>query len=249
MTPLKFANKIRKYTKQDSNSLTDTDILLLANPAKDEIAQILAERDIKGNYFIVPTVFDFTANQREYAQPDDVLDHIFSVEFAFNQNSPIEYTLCTPDDFRRFGVGRTEVNINSRYSNAHPCFEIQRRAIYLLSGVIDATTLGGATVSQGGRIRYRAYPADLNDLTGDVVDMSIDPSTTTFGMPRQLHELWARRCSIEWKGEHPGAVPLSPLEQRYEQDLDFALSGLLNNDLSGEIIATLPSDGWNGYNL
>lgn len=244
MTILKLFNKIRTYTKQSSTSLTDADILLLVNPLKDEIAEQIATNDIKGNYFILPSLDDLIADQREYAWPDDVLDHIYSVEFAFNQNSPIEYTLATPDDFRKFGVGRTEVNINSRYSNANPQYEIQRRAIYLLSGKIDSTTLGAATVANGIRLRYRAYPADFTGGTDDTLDISLDPSTTTFGFPRPFHELLARRASIEWKGTHPGAVPLSPIEQKYDIDLAKALAAVENNDFSGEVIGQIPySDG------
>src|ERR1035437_3552248 len=103
MTLLKFANKIRSYCKQSLTSLTDADILLLANPIKDSMAELIATRDIKGNYFVIPTLCDLVANQREYAWPDDVLDHIFSLEVAFSQATPIPYVLAFPDDFRRIG--------------------------------------------------------------------------------------------------------------------------------------------------
>ena len=261
MTPLIFANKIRSYTKQSTTSLTDADILLLANPIKDSMAELIASRDIKGNYFVIPTLVDLVAGQREYALPDDVLDHLYSIEVAFSQLVPIPYVLAFPDDFRRLGLSRTEANIQANYTNGGgslgntfglnmsqvvgPNYEIQRRAFYLLSGAIDSTTLGGATVPSGIRIRYRVYPADLAALTDNTTDMSIDPTTTTFGMPRQFHELWARACAIEWKSAHPGAVPPTQLDAQYPNDLEAKLSGIEENDLSSEIIGRIPYD--NGY--
>lgn len=248
MTPLKFANKIRSYTRQSSTTLTDADILLLVNPIKDDLAEMISQRDMKGNYFIIPATEALVAGQREYAWADDQLDHMFSIEFAFtnvlDSFSGIQYIKALPDNFNKWGVARTESNIQSRYSNSRGRvgYEIQRRAIYLLSGAIDATTLGASTITSGVRLRYRAYPSDLSALTDDTTDISVDPTTTTFGFPRQFHELWARAASIEWKGAHPGAVPLSPIELRYEQDLELKLQGIEENDLGGETIGTIPQD-------
>lgn len=211
----------------------------MVNQAKDELAALVAERDIKGNYFIVPSTDNLVADQREYAFPDDLLSHLFSVELAFTSTSPLNYKLALPDDFRRWGAGRTEANVVARYSNELPRYEIQRRSVYVLSGTITAVT-------NGIRLRSRAYPADLANLSGSS-DLSIDPSTTTFGLPRQLHEVWAQRVSIEWKGDHPEAVPLSPLEKQYETNLEKSLSELFENDLSGEIMGGRPTDDGSNY--
>lgn len=264
MTPLAFANKIRSYTKQNITSLSDSEILLLANPIKDSIAELIATRDIKGNYFILPSITDLIAGQREYALPPEVLDHIFSFEVAFSQDTPIPYVLGFPDDFRRLGLARTEANITANYTNGGgvlwtdafgpkygqvvgPRYEIQRRAIYLLSGDTSSVTIGGGSVVGGIRLRSRIFPADLTDLTDNTIDMSIDPDQDSFGMPRQFHELWARACSLEWKAAHPGAVPISALESKYEKDLEDKLSGIEQNDLSDEIIGRIPHS--TGYDL
>lgn len=254
MTKLGLATKVRAATKQSSTSLTDADLLLLANDAKNELAVRIAERDIKGNYFIVPSLLTLTANQREYPWDAGVLSHIYSLEIAFSSTAPLAYVLATPDDFRRHGIGRTEANIQAKYNNVLPRYEIQRRAFYLLSGAIDATTLGASTIASGIRIRERIFPADLaTNMTENTIDLAVDPTLdsnsvgTTFGMPKQFHELWARRMSMDWKSQHPGAVPLSLLEQKYEQDLEKALSAIEQNDLSGEIIATIYNPGNNGY--
>ena len=268
MNALQLATKIRSYTKQSSTSLSDATLLPMVNDAKNEMSELIAARDIKGNYFILPTLGNLNANQREYSFPDDVLDHIFSVEVAFSNATDnfgqLHYVLAFPDDFRRFGLARTESNIQANYTNGGgstlidnygtttgnvvgPNYEIQRRSISLLSGAIDATTLGASTITNGIRLRYRVYPADLTQLTDTTIDLSVDPSTTTFGFPKQFHELWARRVALEWKAQHPGAVPPSTLESLYPTDLEAKLSGIEESDLSGEIIGRLPSQS--GYDL
>ena len=266
MTAFQLAQKIRSYTKQTSVSLPDATLLPMVNDAKNEMAELIASRDIKGNFFIVPSLTNLIANQREYAFPDDQLNHIFSIEVAFSSTTDtfgqLPYVAAFPDDFRRLGLARTEANIQANYTNGStgsflidaygsmngasgPRYEIQRRSVYLLSGSISSTAIGGSTVSNGIRLRYRAYPADLTQLTDNSADLSIDPSTTTFGFPKQFHELWARRVSVDWKSQHPGAVPPSQLDTSYLQDFENKLSGVEENDLSGEIIGRLPRQtGW-----
>jgi hypothetical protein len=263
MTRLSLATLIRKKTKQSSTSLTDADLLPMVNDAKNEISQLIEARDIKGNYFIIPATTNLIAGQREYAWADDVLDHLYSIEVAFSNTTDafgqLPYIQAFPDDFRRLGLSRIEANILANYTNVSgagltdafgsangrvsgPRYEMQRRAIYLLSGAIDATTLGASTITNGIRVRYRQFPADLPDLTDNTSDISVDPTTTSFGFPKQFQEILARRVSLAWKGDHPGAVPLSPLETRYDADLEAKLSGIEMNDMSGEIIGLIPSD-------
>ena len=228
-------------------------MLPTVNDCKNEISALIAERDIKGNYFIVPAIDNLVAGQREYAFPDDVLNSLYSIEFAFTNTldsfSGIQYILALPDDFRKWGQARTEANIQAHYSNSQGRvgYELQRRSIYLLSGAIDATTLGSSTITSGVRLRYRAYPADLTDLTSNATDMSVDPTTTTFGFPKQFHELLARRVSIEFKGSRPKPIPLSPLEAKYENDLEKMLQAIDDPDMSGEIRGTLPYDDGSQY--
>jgi hypothetical protein len=241
-------------------------MLPMVNDAKNEMSELIVSRDIKGNYFVIPALDNLIASQREYAWPDDVLDHLYSIEIAFSNTvdgfGQLPYVQAFPDDYRRLGLARTEGNIQANYTNGGgsmlidaygtstgkvvgPRYEMQRRSIYLLSGAIDATTLGASSITNGIRIRYRQFPADLPDLTDNTTDMSIDPTTTSFGFPKQFHELLARRVSLEWKGSHPGAVPLSPLESRYDADLEAKLSGIEQNDLSDEIIGRIPMEtGW-----
>lgn len=248
MTALKLASRLRKYTKQNSTSLSDADCLLLLNAVKDDLSDLIAQKDIGSNYFVIPTLLNLTANQREYALPDDVLDHIVSVEIAFTNTldafGGIQYLLAYNDDFSQWGVSRIEANIQAHYQNASKgvAYEIQRRSIYVLSGAIDATTLGSSTITSGIRIKYRSYPADLTALTDDTVDLSLDPSTTSLGFPKNFHELWARKAAIDWKAEHPGAVPATTLDANYTNDLEMKLDAMNTPDMSADTLGRIPEN-------
>jgi len=94
------------------------------------------------------------------------------------------------------------------------------------------------------------FPADLSNLTG-TADLEIDPSTTTFGFPRQFQELLARRVVMEYKGRQPKPISLNKQENNYERDLKIQLDAIAHVDNSGEILAVQPpaSDfGDNGWN-
>ena len=122
-------------------------------------------------------------------------------------------------------------------------YTIRRRAVLILSGTIIAVTAGG-------RMWAHDYPANLADLTG-ATGLEVDPTTTTFGFPRQFHELLARRVSIEYKGRQPKPIPLSPAEKNFDRDLEIQLQAIASIDNSLEIIGEFPSademgnNGWN----
>ena len=245
MNATQLATRIRSLTKTTVATLPDADLLPLVNSSKDEIASKITEKS--ENFFIIPAIQNIVANQREYPLPDDVLNNLSSVEFAFDTATPIPYITGLPYGYQQFLKtigGLTEENIVANFDNTQPYYFIRRRAIYLLSGTVPSIT-------NGMRINYRAFPADLASLTGSV-DLGIDPTTTTFGMPRQFHELWARRVSIEWKGSRPKPLPLSPLEQKYDVDLMKQIDALIIEDLGGEDLGFFPQtsrEGDHGANL
>jgi len=117
MTPVEFAAQVRKATKQKASTLSDADIVALANPAKNELAGLLAKRDLKANYFILPR-YGTVNNGREInlgpLDPDTVpnsgtlLNHIVSVDVAIeadNMENPV-FVRALADTFRRWGVSR-----------------------------------------------------------------------------------------------------------------------------------------------
>ncbi len=247
MTKTQFTTEIRRKTGTTSTTLTDAVLLPIVNFSKDEIASRIVERDAKANYFVVPATQDLVASSitaREYAWPEDVLNHIVTVECAFDSASPTVYVEARPypggiTELAKNINGITEAKITANFTNEEPFYFIYRRSIFILSGTISAVT-------NGLKVRYRTFPADLADLSGSV-DLGIDPSTTTFGIPKQFHELWARLVSIYWKTDRPNPLPLSPKEQAYESDLEKLLSGIFDNDLSDELLGSIPYDDGSQY--
>jgi len=241
MTATTLAALIRYKTKTNSTTFSDADMLELVNIFKDEISSMIVERN--NGMFLIPTTFDLIASStsREYAFPSDTLNRIHKLEIKFasgDSRFPSRYL----KDYRG---SETESEIVKQFSNAPERFAhlIRRRALLILSGTIVAVT-------DGGRLWYHAYPVTLANLTA-TVDLDLDPTTTTFGFPRQFHELLARRVSIERKGSQPKPIPLSPKERTYDADLKIQLDAIAHVDNSAEIIGNelpLRETGHNGFN-
>ena len=238
MTGTALAALIRYKTRTNSTTFSNADMLVLVNIFKNEISSLIVEHN--SDYFLIPGTFNLVADQREYALDDDTLNRIRKVEIKFTASDARQ-----PANFiKDYHGSETESEIVKEFSNNKGGFAytIRRRALFILSGTIIAVTAGG-------RMWYRLYPADLSNLTGSV-DLSIDPSTTSFGFPRQFHELLARRVSIEYKGRQPKPIPLNRYELNYENDLKAQLDAISTIDESAEYIANMPDaselwdDGW-----
>lgn len=223
MTPLELATLVRFYTKTNTTTFPDSEMLPLVNTfMTEEIASKIVETD--NEMFEVPYIFNLVANQREYAIGDDVLNRLHKVEIKFDADddrTPATYI----KDYRG---SEDEDQITAMYSNSPGGFAytIRRRAILVLSGTI-------ASVTSGVRMTSLVYPEKLANLTDNGVSMEVDPSTTTFGFPRQFHELLARRVSIAWKGSQPKPIALSPDEQKYDRDLQEQLDAVSNTNNEG----------------
>lgn len=231
--------------------LTAADLLVIVNESKNDLALQIVERNPQ--YFTVPSFFNLVASSssnlesREYPWPDDILSRLVTVECEFvSTNSPLKYIPLKPypggiERLTDFIGGITEANIIAKFSNddanlssnGGAYYVLTRRGIFILSGTISAVT-------NGGRIRYRAYPADLANLTGST-GLHLDPTTTTFGMPLQFHNLWADLCSIKYKTERPTPLPLSAWDLGYGGRLKEALDSIGKEDQREEIFGTIPS--------
>ena len=202
--------------------------------------------------WIIPATDDLVASSvtaREYALPDDVLNHIVTVEAAFDTAQATVFKVIRPypgglQRLIRQLDGLTEAKITNEFSNDTPYYFLTRRGIYIVSGTISVLT-------NGLKIRYRKYPADLASLTG-TTGLHVDPTTTTFGVPLQVHELWARRISIMYKQGRARPIALTDLEKAFEPDFENQLAALSDDDLGAEIIGSIPdedSPSILGYNV
>ena len=238
MTAAKLNTLINYKARTNDVTFTVGDKLVLVNIFKDEIASLIVERN--NGMFLIPSKFDLVDDQREYALGDDLLARVHKLEIKFASGDARQPSTWIKD----YGGSETESEIVKVFSNAKGGFAhtIRRRALYILSGTIVAVT-------EGGRIWNHIFPADLANMT-DIVDLEIDPTTTSFGFPRQFQELLARRVVIEHKGRQPKPIPLSRQENNYDNDLKIQLDAISRVDNSGEIVAELPppedmgNDGW-----
>ncbi len=228
MTPARLAALVRYYTGTNSTTFTDADILMLANVAKDDIASALQQRD--EDYFGMEFTADLVAGQREYPLPDEVLNAIKRVEAKLDGTG---WSKLSEFDLVGHSRPTDEDGIRESFSGLAPQFDLFRRSLVIYSG--DAV-IG---VAGGLKLWAIVYPADLADLTG-TVDMSVDPTPTTHGIPRQVHELIARRVSIAYKSSRDKPLPLSEKELKYDSDLETALEELSGANLDRVVSARLP---------
>lgn len=237
MQPVEFATHIRYKTRTNSTTFTDAEILALMKIRQDEIARAILEVD--EDILLIPQTTDLVAGQRTYAFPSDFLARIKRVEAKLDGTSFIKLFRT---DMTKFGYALTESNTTTYYANSEgdAFYDIYRKSLYLLSGTIT-------DVTGGLKIWVNTYPAVITDLTS-TTDMSVDSSTTTHGIPRELHEIWARGVIIDYKESREKPIPLSEREQKYEYDKMKAIQAMRNQDLDREVIGMLPDSNTRGNN-
>lgn len=243
MTGTQLNTLINYKCRTTDTTFTQADKLVLVNLFKDEIASLIVERN--AGYFLIPTTFDLVASStsREYSFDDTMLNRMHKLELKFTSTDARQPSRFVKD----YSGSETESEIVKYYSNIKGGFAhyVRRRSLFILSGTIIAVT-------GGGRLWWHKYPADLANLTGST-GLEVDPSTTTFGFPRQFHELLATRVAVEFKSRQPNSLPLGPTERNYKSDLQDQLNAISSIDNSGEIIGLLPSSedkimGNDGFN-
>jgi len=236
MTAAEFATYIRFMTRTTSVTFTDANILALMKIRQDEIARSILKAD--EDILLIPQTSNLVADQREYPFPSDIIAKIKRVVAKINGT---DWVPLTEIDLLDLTVPlETEANITTnfnslQYERSNPQgarFDIRRKALYILSGTISAVT-------SGLRLYLSTYPSAITDLTG-TDDLSVDPSDTTHGIPRVLHEIWARGVIMDYKSSREKPIPLSERELSYKLDLDKAIVTLKHGNLNREVIGHLP---------
>ncbi len=243
MTGTEFAQLVREYTRTNSTTLTDATIVLLANVIKDDFAKEIVKAD--EDFFGVPSTRDLVASSltdptaREYTLPEDYLK-IKKVEARLDGSNWIQ---LKEFDITQYDRTTNESEILTQFANeeGRAFYDIFRKSLWLYSGTIVAN-------SDGLKLWYIAYPANIAtaDLSGSQ-DLSLDPTSTTAGMPRQFHELWARKLSITWKSNREKPIPLSERELIFGSDFKSALSSIRNPNLDRSEEARVPYNDGSQY--
>jgi len=133
----KFATLIRYYTKTNSTTFTDADILVLANIFKEDIAGLIG-KEVGEDYFGLRFERDLIAGQREYDLPSEVMARIKYLEVNLDGT---EWKKLSEVDLNEHERTTDEATILNNYSNESPEYDLWDQSIFLLSGsaIIDVT--------------------------------------------------------------------------------------------------------------
>jgi hypothetical protein len=232
MTGYEFVEYIRFKTRTNSTTFTDLEIIALANVKLDVIAREVLKTD--EDIFVLPMTTNLIAGLREYPFPSSILSRIKYVEAKLDGT---HYIPIHEFDLNALNKPTDETNILSHFGNeeGRALFDINRKSIVLYSGVIT-------DVASGLKLWCNIYPAPLNltRISDPVTDLSVDPTTTTSGFPRELHELWARSIIIDYKQSREKPIPLTDTEMSYKIDLTTAILSLKPSNMDRKVYATIP---------
>lgn len=238
MTRSEFATYIRFKTKTNSSTFTDAQILALANIRKDDIAEEITKAN--EDFFLREFVRNLEVNKRRYSFPSDVMSHMKTLNLKLDGTNWVT-DIEEVDMASRTGRPiSSEADIVANFSTTMPKIEVYSSGFMILSGAAIAA------VDDGISLWAVQYPADLDSLSGDT-DMSVNPTTTTFGMPRAFHKLWATGVIIDYKQSKEKPIPLTEREQNWESDLHGKMDSVSPQNLSREVIADYPRDTGEDY--
>jgi hypothetical protein len=244
MTGINFASLVRNYCRVNSTVLQDSEIVLLANAIKDEFAPEIMKAD--EDLFGVPATRDIIASdstdftKREYSLPDDLIA-MKSVDAVLDGKTWVHLTELDLNRFERvaneasvIGVFNNGVVSGSNQTGAR--FDLFRKSLWIYSNTIVA-------FASGLKLWYIAFPADITTASlALATDLSIDPDGTSSALPRQFHELWARRISILWKSNREKPIALTEREQVFEADFKKMVGSIKNYNKDRDNVASIPSD-------
>lgn len=237
-----FASYIRTKTKTNSTTLSDADIVLLANVVKDDLAaEIVANVD--EGYFDMEMVRDLEADIRDYTFENDVLKHI---KYAAAKLDGTNWLYLTESDFGAIEGEKLPLmentHIKELYAARKPQFLISGRGMTLLSGSdIEA-------VADGLKVVGEVYPEDISTSTlAASTEMSIPSSDQQHAMPRATHRVWAKMVVIEYKQSREKPIPLTEDEKKIELDLQRMFNTLRKRNAVRAFVAGVPRDDGQDY--
>lgn len=230
-----FATYVRKKTKTDTVSLGDVELKIYANIAKDEVASAITEAN--EDYFGITEYRNLEAGKRNYALEGDILNNVKFVEAMVDG---VKYKHLSGYDLHKMDIATDEASITSYMAGRKDGFFIYGGELFILS------ELPITDVTDGIKIWAMVFPADITDLTL-TSDMSEAPNEYAFGIPKQFHELVARRTVIEYKNSQEKPMPLTEKELKYDADLKAAVNKLKGQNLDETIVPESPYDDGSNY--
>lgn len=237
MTGTELATYIRKKTRTNATTFTDAEIVAFLNPNKDEMAQRIVE--VREDYFGIFQLRNLVADQRNYAFPNDLLSKMKYLEAKLDGTN---WKRLVEIDIQNTDIVTNEEKIQSYFSDKQPCFEIFGGEIIIYSGSAIIA------VTDGLKLWSIIFPADFatSDLSGST-DLSVPPTATSFGFPRQFHKLLADKVIIEWKEAQDKPVPLTQNEALWERRMMDSLDSVRQVNLDRPLETEAPYNDGSDY--
>ncbi len=240
MTGKFLIDLVRLKTRTNQYTLTDADFLLLANSNLEYLSQALLDPD--EDILVLPMTTNLIAGQREYPLPQSVLARIKYVEAKLDG---VKFIHLDELDLNKYKRTTDESTITQYFANQEKCakYDIFRKSLYLYSGTIT-------DVTAGLKLWCSTYPAplDASKLIDNVTDLSVDPTTTTHGVPKELHNLWAKGTIIDWKESREKPIPLTQGEMNYKVEIQQAVITLRHGNQDRDLTASVPDASERGDN-
>lgn len=236
MTGEQLLTYIRRKTHATSVMYTDANILIDVNQMIEEFAVEI--KKVREHIWEITFLDDLLLNTREYAFQADTLNGMTTLELMFATGN--DYVQARPSARRHYNDVLQESVIVNNFNNEDPEYFIREKKIYILSGTIIAVT-------NGIKLVYNSFPATLANLTGTTC-LSIDPTATTHGFPREFHKLLARKIVREYKDLHD--MKLNRLDIDFDTDMEKKLDAFSVVNTSKVVRAGLPiTNSDDGYNF
>lgn len=242
MTGTNFASYIRHRTKTNTSTLTNADIVLLANVVKDDLAALIAT-NVDENYFDMEMTRDLEADIRDYTFESDVLKNCRYVAAKLDGTN---WTYLTEADFGMM-EGVKEPMLENTYVKS---YYADKKAQYLISGMGLRILSGNdiTAVDEGLKVVAEVYPEDIDtdDITGSA-DLAVPSSDQTLRLHRATHRIWAKMIVIEYKQSREKPIPLTEDEKKIEIDLSEMYKVLRKRNAVRSFVAGVPNDDGQDY--
>lgn len=242
MTPAQLATDVRFRTQTDSTTFTDAAIMAKANNYIAEFSReaVKADEDVLGMIATVDLVA--TDTSREYSMPTGFMK-MSRIEAKLDGSNWVRLEELNPVTYART---TDETTILENFTNLEggAFFDLFRGSIWLYTGEV------AATVTDGMKMWYHIYVSPLTDMTS-TTDMSVAPSTTTAGLPREFHELLSRYISRDFKSSGDRGLQLAEDEREVllRQDRMEAVYNLTGMNTNRSTLGLVPEDPSDGYDL
>ena len=236
MTGAALLALIRRKTHTTTATYPDADVLIDVNLAIEEMAVDIQK--VREHIWEITTLDDLADDVREYDFPAALLNNMTDLELMFAAGD--DYVQAHPSARRHYNDVLQESVIVNNFDNDDPEYFIRRKKIYILSGTI-------VDVTNGIKLVHSSFPATLANLTGSA-DLSVNPSASTHGFPREFHPLLATMVSMGYKSRN--GIKLSQLEGNFWSDLEKKLDAFSVSDTGRSIKGGMPkTDNDFGYEL